>query len=179
MKSLIGNLLFAAVLLLIVTRFLSIFTGTFFPIDIVTSDSMNPSLMQGDLIAWTPIRIEDVKVGDVVVFKSWLSWPDQKLVVHRVVEIRTEWGKPALVTKGDGNNYTDQAGPHIPEPYIIEKNFIGKTLSIGDLPLKIPFVGLVGIWINEAFKLLSQPSADFYSTYYLRCPPRHLTLHSS
>ena len=159
MKSLIGNLLFAAILLLIATRFLSIFTGTFFPIDIVTSDSMNPSLMQGDLIAWTPIRIEDVKVGDVVVFKSWLSWPDQKLVVHRVVEIRTEWGKPALVTKGDGNNYTDQAGPHIPEPYIIEKNFIGKTISIGNQPLKIPFVGMVGIWINEGFKLLSQPSA--------------------
>lgn len=152
-------MLFAAVLLLIATRFLTVFTGTFFPVDIVTSDSMTPSLMQGDLIAWTPTRIQDVKVGDVVVFKSWLSWPDQKLVVHRVVEIKSEFGKPALVTKGDANNYTDQAGPHIPEPYVIEKNFIGKALSIGNQPLKVPFIGMVGIWINEGFRLLSQPSA--------------------
>jgi signal peptidase I len=160
MKSLIGNLLFAAVLLLIIARFLSVFTGSFFPIDIVTSDSMSPSLMQGDLIGWTPARIQDVKVGDVVVFKSWLSWPDQKLIVHRVVEIRTEFGKPALITKGDANNYTDQAGAHIPEPYIIEKNFVGKALTIGSQPLKIPFVGLFGIWINDGFKILSQSSAS-------------------
>jgi signal peptidase I len=159
MKSLIGNLLFAAILLLIATRFLSVYTGTFFPIDIVSSDSMTPSLMQGDLIAWTPARIDDVKVGDVIVFKSWNSWPDQKLVVHRVVEIRTDFGKPAFVTKGDANNYTDQSGPHIPEPYVIEKNFIGKTLSIGNQPLKIPLIGMIGMWINQGFQLLSQPSA--------------------
>lgn len=115
--------------------------------------------MQGDLIAWTPTPIEEVKVGDVVVFKSWLSWPDQKLIVHRVVEVRSTFGRPALVTKGDNNNFTDQAGPHIPEPYIIEKNFIGRALSIGDQPVKIPFIGLIGIWINEGFRLLSQPSA--------------------
>jgi len=160
MKSLIGNLLFAAVLLLIATRFLSVFTGSFFPVDIVTSDSMSPSLMQGDLIAWTPARIQDVHVGDVVVFKSWLSWPDQKLIVHRVVEVRTEFGKPALITKGDANNYTDQAGAHVPEPYIIEKNFVGKALTIGNQPLKVPFIGLIGMWINDGFKLLSQPSAS-------------------
>ncbi|MFW6174102.1 MAG: hypothetical protein ACOC5T_10205, partial [Elusimicrobiota bacterium] len=56
--------------------------------------------------------------------------------------------------------WTDQAGPHIPEPFVTEKNFIGKTLSIGKQPLKIPFVGYLGIWINDGFKLLSQPSAS-------------------
>jgi signal peptidase I len=160
MKSLIGNLLFAAVILLISARFLSVFSGTYFPMDIVTTDSMSPSLMAGDLIAWTPANINDVKIGDVIVFKSWLSWPDEKLIVHRVIDIKTESGKVALVTKGDANNYTDQAGPHIPEPYVIEKNFIGKSISIGPIPLKIPFIGLIGIWINDGFKLLSQPSAS-------------------
>jgi signal peptidase I len=158
-KSLIGNLLFAAILLFIATRFFAVFTGSFFPMDIVTSDSMSPSLMQGDIIAWTPTRIQDVQVGDVIVFKSWLSWSDQKLIVHRVVDIKTDFGKPALVTKGDANTYTDQAGAHAPEPYIIEKNFVGKVLSIGNQPLKIPFIGVVGIWLNDGFKLLSQCSA--------------------
>jgi len=159
MKSFIGNLLFAAVLLLIVTRFLSVLSGTAFPIDIVTAGSMSPSLMEGDLVAWTPTNIEDVEVGDVIVFKSWISWPDEKLVIHRVVEIKDSWGKPSLTTKGDANEWTDQAGPHIPEPYVTEKNFIGKTLSIGKQPLKIPFVGLIGKWISDGFNLLSQPSA--------------------
>lgn len=116
MKSLIGNLLFVAVLLLIAARFLSVFSGSFFPIDIVTAESMSPTLIKGDLIAWTPTNINDVKIGDVIVFKSWLSWPEEKLIVHRVVDVKKEFGKVALVTKGDANNYTDQAGPHIPEP---------------------------------------------------------------
>jgi signal peptidase len=159
MKSLVGNLLFIAILLLISTRILSVIAGTPFPIDLITANSMSPSLMEGDIVAWTPVDIEEVHEGDVIVFKSWLSWPDEKLVVHRVVEIREIWGKPAFVTKGDANTYTDQAGPHIPEPYVTEKNFIGKTLSIGNQPLKIPFIGYIGIWLNNVFKGLAQPSA--------------------
>jgi len=134
-------------------------SGTAFPIDIVSAGSMSPSLMEGDLVAWIPSDIDDVEVGDVIVFKSWISWPGDKLIVHRVVEIKEAWGKPALVTKGDANEWTDQAGPHIPEPYVTEKNFIGKTLSIGKQPLKIPFIGIIGKWINDGFNLLSQPSA--------------------
>jgi len=159
MKSFIGNLLFAAILLLIATRFLSVMSGTVFPIDIVTAGSMSPSLMEGDIVAWIPSDIDDVEVGDVIVFKSWLHWPGEKLIVHRVVEIKESWGKPALATKGDANDWTDQGGPHIPEPYVVEKNFIGKVLSIGKQPLKIPFIGIIGKWINDGFTLLSQPSA--------------------
>lgn len=162
MRSFIGNLIFFATILLIGTRFLSVFSGTSFPIDIVSSTSMNPSLMEGDLVAWMPTNIEDVEVGDVIVFKSWISWPEERLVIHRVIEVRERAGegkKPAFVTKGDANEWTDQAGPHIPEPMVTEKNFIGKTLSIGKQPLKIPFIGSIGIWINKGFKVLSQPSA--------------------
>ena len=159
MKSFVGNLLFIAILLLIATRFLSVSSGTPFPIDIVSANSMSPSLFEGDLVAWTPANIEDVEIGDVIVFKSWLSWPDERLIVHRVIDIKETWGKPALATKGDANDWSDQKGPHIPEPYVTEKNFIGKTLSIGKQPLKIPFIGILGIWINEGFRLLSQPSA--------------------
>ncbi len=159
MKSFIGNLLFLAILLLIATRFLSVMSGTAFPINIVSAGSMSPSLMEGDLVAWIPSDIDDVEVGDVIVFKSWLSWPGDKLIVHRVVEIKEAWGGPAFVTKGDANDWTDQAGPHIPEPYVTEKNFIGKVLSIGKQPLKIPFIGIIGKWINDGFSLLSQPSA--------------------
>ena len=160
MKTLLGNLLFFAVMLLIITRMMSVTTGAVFPVDIVTSGSMNPSLMTGDLVAWTPTSIHDVRVGDVIVYKSWLSWPDTKLVIHRVVEIRQDFGKIALVTKGDANQWTDQAGPHIPEPYVNEKNFVGRAIMVGPVPLKIPFVGYLGILVNEGFQLLSQSTAS-------------------
>ncbi len=156
---LIGNLLFLAILIIILSRFLSVISGTPFPLAIITSNSMSPALFEGDIVAWTPTNIDDVKIGDVIVFKSWLSWPDEKLVVHRVVGIKTMWGRPALETKGDANEHTDQAGPHIPEPYIQEKRFIGKALSVGSQPLKIPFVGYIGILITQGFNALSQPSA--------------------
>ena len=159
-KTLIGNLLFFAVIFLIITRIMSVTSGAVFPVDIVTSDSMSPSLVTGDLVAWTPASIHDVKVDDVIVYKSWLHWPDTKLVVHRVVEIRQEFGKIALVTKGDANQWTDQAGPHIPEPYVIEKNFVGKAIMVGPVPLKIPYVGYLGILVNEGFRILSQSTAS-------------------
>ncbi len=129
---------------------------------------MTPTLFEGDVVAWTPERIEDVEVGDVVVFKSYVQWPDEKIVVHRVSEIKTSnKGNILLETKGDKNEWTDQAGPHIPEPYIREDNLMGKAVSINKYPLKIPFVGLFGLWINEGFNLISQPTASKESINYL------------
>ena len=136
--------------------------------DLVTSDSMSPALMEGDIVAWTPTRIEDVEVGDVIVFKSYVSWPDEKIVVHRVSKVlKSTRGSVLLETKGDNNKWTDQAGPHIPEPYIREKNFLGKTVSIGQQPLKIPVVGMIGLWINEGFNSISHPTTSKESINYV------------
>ena len=168
MKSFIGNILFLAALILILARFLSVWAGTPFPIDLVTSDSMSPELNKGDVVAWAPTEIEDIQVGDVVVFKSYLSWPEEKLLVHRVSDIKHDSkGNIILQTKGDANKYVDQAGPHIPEPYIREENLMGKTISIGQHPLKIPFVGNIGIWINDGVKSLSAPTSSKESFSYI------------
>lgn len=168
MKTFIGNILFLAALILIMSRFLSVWAGTPFPIDLVTSESMSPTLEKGDVVAWAPTKIEDVKVGDVIVFKSYLHWPEEKLLVHRVTDIKHDTkGNILLETKGDANEYIDQAGPHIPEPYIREKNLMGKAISIGQTPLKIPFVGNIGIWINDGVKSLSAPTSSKESYSYL------------
>ena len=86
--------------------------------------------MEGDIVAWTPTTMDDIETGDVIVFKSYVNWPGEKLVVHRVSNIKTDSkGRLLLETKGDANEWTDQAGPHIPEPYIREDHIIGKTIS--------------------------------------------------
>ena len=168
MKIIIGNLLFISALFLIIARFLSVFSGTPFPVDLVTSDSMSPALMEGDIVAWTPTKIKDIEIGDVIVFKSYISWPDEKIVVHRVSDIKkSSSGAIFLETKGDNNEWTDQRGPHLPEPYVREKNFLGKTISIGQQPLKIPFVGIIGLWINEGFNAISEPTTSKESINYL------------
>ena len=149
-------------------RFLSVWTGTSFPINLITANSMSPSLMEGDIVAWTPTTMDDIETGDVIVFKSYVSWPGEKLVVHRVSNIKTDSkGRLLLETKGDANEWTDQAGPHIPEPYIREDHVIGKIISIGKQPLKIPFIGYLGIWINDGLDLLSQPTASKGSLTYV------------
>ena len=82
---------------------------------------MSPTLIEGDIVAWAPVDIKDVKTGDVIVFKSYIHWPDEKILVHRVSDVITNKdGEIRLETKGDNNKWTDQAGPHIPEPYIRE-----------------------------------------------------------
>ena len=155
-------------MLLIASRFLSVWAGTPFPIDLVSSDSMSPILMEGDIVAWTPTNIQDINVGDVVVFKSHIRWPDEKIVVHRVTKIIYDRsGNPLLETKGDNNDWTDQAGPHIPEPYVREKNLMGKTVSIGQMPLKIPFIGYLGVWINNGLRSISQPTQNKESLSYV------------
>ena len=109
MRTLIGNVLFAAAIILIIARFLSVWAGTPFPVDLVTSDSMDTDLMKGDVVVWTPTRMDDIEVGDVIVYKSYLHWPDEKLVVHRVSEIKhISNGEKVLETKGDRNDYPDQ-----------------------------------------------------------------------
>lgn len=154
--------------MLVLARFLSVWAGTPFPIDLVTSDSMNPTLMEGDIVAWTPTTMDEVEIGDVVVFKSYVSWPGEKLVVHRVSGLeQTPTGEKLLETKGDANTWLDQAGPHIPEPYIREDHLMGKVVSIGSVPLRIPFIGHLGLWINQGFDMISQPSSSKESTSYI------------
>ena len=124
--------------------------------------------MEGDIVAWTPTSINDIKKGDVVVFKSYVNWPGEKLVVHRVADIKKDSkGKSLLETKGDANKYTDQAGPQILEAYIREDHVVGKVISIGQQPLKIPFIGYLGIWVSQGLDLLAQPTAEKGSLVYV------------
>lgn len=156
LKSLIGNIIFIAAIILIFSRFLTIWTGVPFPMNVVASKSMQPSLYKGDIVPWIPCDIDSAEAGDVVVFKSYQTMNnEEKLIAHRVVEIKKINGQTQLITKGDTNEYTDQAGPHIPEPPIGKSHFMGKTISIGKQPMKIPFIGYLWLWMQDAFKELS------------------------
>jgi len=157
LKKIIGNVLFASVLLLVIGRFLSIIAGTPFPMSVIASHSMEPALLRGDVLPWVPCNLEDVHEGDVVVYKSANSWGKEIFIAHRVVSIIESNGKTMLITKGDSNNYTDQSGPHIPEPPVNSKMLKGKAIMLGKQPLKLPFAGYPWLIIQGAFVELSKP----------------------
>ncbi|MBU1941163.1 MAG: signal peptidase I [Candidatus Thermoplasmatota archaeon] len=159
-KTLISHLLFTAILLLICTRFLCIATNTPFPIDVVTSDSMTPTLIEGDIIFWTPIPLTDVQPGDIIIYKSHVHWPDSILITHRVNEVIKNTHGTQLITQGDANTWPDQSGPHLPEPYITKDNYIGTMLTLGPIPLKIPLLGQLGILLTQAMDVLSQTARN-------------------
>ena len=155
LKKFIGNVLFAAVLLLIVGRFLTIVAGISFPMSVVTSNSMKPSLYEGDVLPWVPCGMDDVHTGDVIVYRSANSWEEDVFIAHRVVGVSDDG--VSLVTKGDANNYTDQSGPHIPEPFVNGKMLEGKAIMFGRQPLKMPLAGYPWLFIRDAFTSLAKP----------------------
>ena len=54
-------------------------------------------------------KIHDVKVGDVITYRSMDSSYYGILITHRVVDIKSENGKTKYVTKGDNNETVDRS----------------------------------------------------------------------
>ena len=106
---------------------------------LIASNSMQPTISKGDIVLWIPTKIEEIKTGDIVVFKSYIKWPNEKLIAHRVTNIKMDklTDKLVLETKGDANQWKDQDNQYISIPYIQEDNIQGKIVCFKSYPLKI------------------------------------------
>lgn len=95
----------------------------------VTSESMEPTISEGD--GYLLVPPDPVEPGDVVTFQA----PDgDGLVTHRVVA-----ESPAgYVTRGDANPSTDQAAG---APPVAEDEVVGRVLTVGGSPVVIPGLG--------------------------------------
>ena len=60
---------------------------------IVASSSMSPVLKPGDKVEIAPVEFDEIKVGQVIVFKN----ENEKLIVHRVVRKKGS----QIITAGD------------------------------------------------------------------------------
>lgn len=95
----------------------------------VTSDSMEPTLEEGDL--YFIVETTDVEPGDIITFRSTRR---NGFVTHRVVD-RTGNG---MITKGDNNPTTDQAAGFRP---IKRSQIVGTVLTIKGEPLTVSNAG--------------------------------------
>ena len=157
MRKIIGDFAFIAMIIIIMAKFSSIFTAASFPLSIVVSDSMEPTLHRGDVVPWIPCSIDEIKKGDIVVYKSASYFNQKKYIVHRVDGIIIKDGNKFLITKGDANNYTDQAGPHVPEPPVNKEMLQGKLITFGKNVIKFPYAGYPWIFATAISKKMAAP----------------------
>lgn len=102
-------------------------TPNFFGIKTYTiiSGSMEPELKIGDIVIVKETTENDINVGDIISFRK-----GQRVITHRVIDIKKKDQKYTYVTQGDNNNVEDKED--------IKFNMIeGKVIK------RIPFLGKI------------------------------------
>lgn len=79
-----------------------------YSINYIVTGSMQDALMIGDVIVVKNITKEDIKVGDIVTYKSTEGALAGHYITHRIIEIKQHTnGNLQFVTKGDANTSAD------------------------------------------------------------------------
>jgi signal peptidase I len=92
----------------------------------VLSGSMEPSIQTGSIIAIKPDGdMTRFKKGDVITFKE----SEEKLITHRVMEVKGTGDKTQYITKGDNNDAADL------EP-VLAANVVGEYKGF-----TVPYIG--------------------------------------
>lgn len=99
---------------------------------VVRSGSMAPSIQPGDIVISKIVEPKDIKIGDVISYRTDNGIP----IIHRVVGLDEKDGKIIFETKGDANAAKD------PMPVLQEK-------VIGRFVYKIPRLGYVVQFIKS------------------------------
>ncbi len=99
--------------------------------------SMLPTLEGGDLVVIQNVPIDQIHVGDIIVYNGLCSTGGES-VVHRVVQV-TSGG---LITKGDNNPEPDQYMHEIANGPITQQCLEGKVIFV------IPYVELLAYEID-------------------------------
>jgi len=91
---------------------------------------MVPNLNIGDVVILQKIKPDDVKLYDIVEYKT-----KTKRIVHRVVEIQKKQDGLYFITKGDHNPGND----HDP---VFQDQIVSKVI------FRIPIIGFPAVWLN-------------------------------
>jgi signal peptidase I len=102
------------------------------PLFLISSDTMNPTLKINDLVfIGDGHMFNSTSVGDIIAFNKPAG--EDRIIVHRIVEITLENGKRVIITKGDSS---PGSIPGVDFP-IKDHNFIGRV------KLVIPNIGVL------------------------------------
>lgn len=145
---LIGNLLFILFILIGISSLYSIYQTKNNPDKLpsvlglkmltVLTGSMEPNIQTGDLIIVKTIPTEQLKVNDVITFRSSNNTP----VTHRIIDLVNQDGRVLFQTKGDANN-------------IVDEELVQSEQVIGSMAIRIPKVGYLANFIKSPAGLIT------------------------
>lgn len=123
----------SSIIIFISLIFFALITGVFkYTIVAIGSDSMNPTISRGDAVILVKTKnYSDLKEGNIIIYKK-----ENKIIIHRIIEIQKESNKYYFITKGDANKTADSW-------IVSEEEIIGKSL------FKINYIGYPTIWLNN------------------------------
>ena len=120
--------------LLVFIAVLVYFTSGYFRFYIIAiaTGSMTPNIYKGDIVVIDKkFDYSSLRVGQVIAYKY-----ENKIIVHRLVNIVNTDDTYYFYTKGDANNADDN--------YVIYEDTV-----IGVVNVRIPYIGLPTVWLNE------------------------------
>ncbi len=98
----------------------------------IASGSMTPTICKGDVVIVEKTnQYENIEIGEIIAYKY-----DDIVIVHRLVEKVKDNQHYYFYTKGDANENIDE--------YPITEEMI-----LGVVNLKIPYIGLPTVWLNN------------------------------
>ena len=99
----------------------------------IGSNSMVPKYERGDAVIYSKTDVGDIKIGEIIAFKK-----ENKIITHRIINIKKEDKKILFYTKGDANN--------TPDSFVVESNEV-----LGVVKLSIKYIGYPTIWLNDTY----------------------------
>lgn len=112
----------------------------------VRSNSMYPLFQRGDMLLVSPVLSKtSLKAGDIIIFDPEEgSLASKGVIAHRIYRGNEAEG---FVTKGDANQNIDQVSEG--DSLIIKKWIMGRVVTIGRKPVKLPFLGYIPLWMEK------------------------------
>ena len=99
----------------------------------IATDSMKDTYARGDAVLIEYLKPEEIKVGEVMVFRH-----NNKVITHRVIDIKNKNNKIYYNTKGDANPSADG--------YVTEDKDV-----IGRVDFVIKYIGYPTVYLEELF----------------------------
>jgi len=128
-------------------------TGTEAPMAVISGRSMVPLFLEGDIVLLYKPPPQNIRVGDVVVYKRCGGG----YIIHRVIEVIKLGDKYYYRTKGDYNPYDDSRLGQFYEysptsicsdvrtPGVPYERIVGVAVEINGAVLKIPYLGYISL----------------------------------
>ncbi len=125
------------------------------PFSVVYGDSMEPTLSKGDIVILEHVPASQLKVGDIIVFRSPIynnltSCDVKKMlipcyVIHRIVKIEeTNGSTPSILleTKGDNNLYPEPGADCVGPSILNCTPAINQNDVLGIVVFRLPALGV-------------------------------------